>query len=213
RQFVARIAALAPEDLDRFAAVGLERYHLESHRIDHPSAWPRHVRLLPDDGIAFVQGSSMLRRLAATFGGVEITNEVEGGAPEIVWRLVRPGESGDAAPLHADAWFWEINGWPMPPGRRCIKVWTMLCGETGRAGLRVVPGSHRAGGWEYEVEPRHGMDKPVFDERQAGLEPRPLETPPGTSTVFSYRLLHGGAVTRDEVCRVSLEFTIFVPTG
>ncbi len=211
RQFLARIAALAPGDFDRFANLDLEHYHHHSHRIDHGTAWPRQVRLLPQDGIDLVQNSSLMRRLRANFGGGEITNEVHADAPEIIWRLVRPDAPDDVGPVHADAWFWTINKWSVPPGYRCIKVWTMIGGATGRAGLRVVPGSHRVRDWRYGVERRHGLAKPVFDAARAGLEPQLLATPPGTSVVFSYDLLHGGAVTRGARCRVSLEFTLFVP--
>lgn len=45
-QFLKRIEQLAPNDVDAFAAAGMPRYHIESHRIDHASAWPRHARLM-----------------------------------------------------------------------------------------------------------------------------------------------------------------------
>lgn len=211
RRFLDRIAVLAPNSIDHFAGASLTHYHREAHRIDHASAWPRHARLMDRDGVAFVERSSFMRRLRAVFGSAEISNEIEGSTPEIVWRLVRPGASDDIGPLHADRWFWEINRWPIPPGRRCIKVWLMVHGNPGRAGLRVVPGSHNDGRWAYGVERRHGMDKPVFDEAAAGIAPALLVTPPGSAVVFSYALLHGGAVTEGDQCRVSVEFTLFVP--
>lgn len=211
RQFLARIAELAPASLDLFAAAGLERYHLHSDHIDHATAWPRRVRLFPDDAIDFLQRSTMLQQLAETFGEATVTNEVEDGAPEIVWRIVRPGATDDVGPLHADGWFWDINGWAVPPGRKRVKVWTMVHGETGRAGLRVAPDSHLPRAWEYEVERRHGMLKPVFDEIASGIKASTVDTPVGSSVLFDYGLLHGGLVTRGEICRVSFEFTILVP--
>jgi hypothetical protein len=211
RQFLRRIETLAPGEVRTFAQAGLDQYHLHSHLIDHAKAWPRPTRLFPQDGIEFIANSTMLRRIAGTFGPATITNEVEGGAPEIVWRLVRPGAGDDVGPLHADRWFWDIHGWPVPAGQRRLKIWTMVCGEPGRCGLRLVPGSHRATPYEYGVEHRHGMRKPVFDERAAGVQAVMVGTPPGASVVFDYGLLHGGSVTNGCVCRVSFEFTVFVP--
>lgn len=211
RQFLERIHELAPETLPVFSAAGPQRYHLHSHMIDHVAAWPRHARLLPRDAIDFLQQSSMIKKLTAAFGAAEITNEVENGAPEIVWRLVRPGHPDDVGPLHADGWFWDINGWPIPAKRKRIKVWTMVHGEVGRAGLRIVPGSHANKNWPYQVERRHGLAKPVFDEAASGLRPDLLSTPSGVSVVFDDGLLHGGAMTRGDQCRVSFEFTILVP--
>lgn len=206
-----RVESLAPGAAARFRRLGLERYHEASHLIDHATAWPRSERLLGHKAIGLVEGSTGFARLREAFGPATISNEVEGGAPEVVWRLVRPGQPGDVGPLHADRWFWDINGWRVPAGHRPIKVWTLLAGETGRSGLRVVPGSHRNGGWRYSAEHRHGMDKPVFDEAAAGVVPELLETPAGTSVVFDYGLLHSGAVTAGATTRVSIEFTAFVP--
>ncbi len=211
QRFLARIATIAPDDVDHFAAAGLAQYHLESYRIDHSSVWPRHERLMGQDGIDFINQSSLMYRLAAEFGSAQITNEIEGEPPEVVWRLVRPGQTDDVGPLHADRWFWDINKWPTPDGQRCIKVWLLVNGDTGLAGLRVAPGTHRQQDWNYTVEYRHGLDKPVFDEAVVDVEPFLLETPPGSAVVFSYDLLHGGAVTMGDQCRVSLEFTLFVP--
>ncbi|MGQ0675215.1 MAG: phytanoyl-CoA dioxygenase family protein [Rhodospirillales bacterium] len=211
RQFLAHLKTLAPSAYGDFVEAGLEHYHRQSHRIDHAASWMRHRRVLPPDDVAFVQRSSMLRRLAAEFGTAEIVNEVGGTNPEVVWRLVRPNQANDVGPLHADRWFWEINKWSIPPGYRRVKIWTLVQGEPGRGGLRVVPGSHLGGPWRYEIAHRHGIVKPVFDEKTFGLSPKLLTMAPGESVVFSDDLLHGGAVTIGSICRVSFEFTIIVP--
>jgi hypothetical protein len=213
QQFLARIGELAPNAVADFAAAGLGQYHRQSHRIDHASAWPRHARLMGPEAVEFFQQTSLMRRIVDEFGSAEITNEVEGGAPELVWRLVRPGEGEDVGPLHADRWFWDINGWPIPQGKHPIKVWFLLHGTPGRAGLRVAPGSHRETHWTYRAERRHGMTKPVFDEAASGIATVLLPTPPGHGVVFSYDLLHGGAPTGGDECRVSIEATLFVPNG
>ncbi|MGQ0676398.1 MAG: hypothetical protein ACT4N4_10000 [Rhodospirillales bacterium] len=211
RQFLDRIAKLSPAAVDAFSQIGMERYHLRSHLIDHADVWPRPVRLFPADGIEFIRRSILMRRIAEIFGPAELTNEVEAGPPEIVWRIVRPGEKDDVGPLHADAWFWDIHGWPVPPGHKRIKVWTMVHGEAGRAGMRIVPDSHLKARWKYRVEQRHGMLKPVFDESAVASRSELLHTPPGASVLFNYGLLHGGSVTGGDICRVSFEFTVFVP--
>jgi hypothetical protein len=211
RAFSRRLEELAPQHLAVFADAGIQRYHLHSHLIDHAAAWPRRARLFPSDAIEFLLQSSMLRRLADAFGPIEITNEIGHAEPEIVWRLVRPAAEGDIGPLHVDRWFWDINQWPIAAGRRLIKVWTMVHGETGRGGLRVVAGSHREEPVKYSVEHRGGIQKPVFDEIEAGVKPALVDTPGGTSVVFHYDLLHGGAATRGDVCRVSFEFTMSIP--
>lgn len=210
--FLARIREFAPDLQDRFEHIDLAQYHRYADYLDHAAAWPRHARLFHRDAIDFIRNSELLRQLGAALGGLEITNEVENAAPEIVWRLVRPNRPDDVGPLHADGWFWEINRWPVPAGYRRVKIWTMVEGESGRAGLTVVPGSHQSGPWSYAMEYRHGLDKPVFDEAVLGARrPTLLDTPPGTSVVFNDALLHGGAVTGGDHCRVSFEFTLFVP--
>jgi hypothetical protein len=210
RQFLRRIEELVPQHVDTFAEAGIQHYHLHSHLIDHAAAWPRRARLFSDEAIEFLLQSSMMHRLADAFGPIEITNEISHAAPEIVWRLVRPQAEGDIGPLHVDRWFWEINQWPIGAGRRLIKLWTMVHGEAGRAGLRVVAGSHRGEPIKYSVEHRGGIFKPVLDEVAAGVRPAMVDTPSGTSVVFHYDLLHGGAVTRSDVCRVSFEFTMSI---
>lgn len=210
--FIARILEFSPAIYDHLAGIDLSYYHRHAHCLDHVETWPRHARLFPAEAIAFIQSSSMIRQLETTFGKSEITGEVENRAPEIVWRLVRPNCSEDVGPIHADGWFWEINHWAVPPGFRRVKIWTMVYGEPGRAGLSVIPGSHRDGPWPYEMERRHGLDKPVFDESVLGdRRPVLLNTQPGASVVFHDDLLHCGAVTGGDQCRISFEFTLFVP--
>ena len=210
-RLLARVRELAPDKVETFRQAGLEGYHTVSHLIDHASAWPRAAREFNDAGIAFVEQSEMLANLRAEFGGGSITNEGHGLAPEIVWRLVRPGEKGDVQSFHADSWFWDINNLPYPSNGNCVKVWILLQGTPGKAGLRVEPDSHRTSDWKYDVVASHDYKKPVFDEYAAGLSPILLNTPPGNGVVFSYHLLHGGAPTAGDVSRVSIEFTLAVP--
>ncbi len=208
RQWLTRLRQAAPQRAAEFAALGMGRYHQLCHLVEHGELWTRDARLFEAEDVEAVRRGGLLRATATAFGGAEVTNEVRGGLPEIYWRLVRPRERNDVGPLHADSWFWKINGWPVPSGRRTVKVWSFIVGEAGQAGLEVVPGSHRQS-WSYGCEARHGMAKPTFDA--AGIDSLLLRTPPGTSVVFHEDLLHGGAVTQGDSCRVSFEFTIFSP--
>jgi hypothetical protein len=211
--FLRNIERVAQSELGHFVKSGLGNYHTQSHRLDHATAWPRHVRLLGNGGIGFVHESGLFKRLCHEFGKPIISNEIESNEPEIVWRLVRPGEASDVGPLHADSWFWEINGWPVPLGHRCVKVWVLLVGVEGCGGLRVVPGSHRDKNWDFGMENRNGMKKPTFDESEVDARAVNLGTRPGDAAVFSYDLLHGGFVSCGDQSRVSIEFTLFVPEG
>lgn len=209
--FLRNIKRVAGSEVDHFVQSGLGDYHTQSHKIDHATAWPRHVRLLGDSGVEFIKESVFFKRLSHEFGRPIISGEVEQNGPEIVWRLVRPGEASDVGPLHADNWFWIINRWPIPRGHRCIKVWALLVGEEGLGGLRVLSGSHRTDDWNFGEEERHGMAKPRFDDVEANREAITLRTSIGSAVVFSYDLLHGGAITSGNQTRISIEFTLFVP--
>ena len=85
----------------------------------------------------------------------------------------------------------------------------MLGGETKKSGLRVVPNSQKNDGWDYKIEKKHGIQKPVFDEDNKDINAHLVPTKPGNAIIFSYDLLHGGVQTLGNHCRVSLEFTIF----
>jgi len=210
-QLLKRISELAPEHLGAFRDAGLAGYHNACHLIDHARVWTRAAREFPPEGVDYLEQSSFLAKLRTEFGAGTITNEGHGLGPEIVWRIVRPGESNDVQSFHADSWFWAINDLPFPGNGLCIKVWIILQGVPGKAGLLVEPNSHRNKEWNFDVVPSHDYKKPVFDEKKAGLSPVLLDTPPGHGVVFSYDLLHSGAPTEGDLSRVSFEFTLSVP--
>ena len=87
----------------------------------------------------------------------------------------------------------------------------MLGGESNKCGLRVVPKSQKNEKWKYDIIKRDGIIKPLFNEQEYDLNTNQLETKPGNAVIFSYDLLHGGIVTRGNECRLSVEFTLFVP--
>lgn len=209
--FLRRVQKIAPHSADIFVAAGMDNYHRCCHLVDHQRLMDRHGRKLTEEEVDAFMSTGFFRSVAAMFEVAEITNEEDGQYPEIHWRLVRPHQHNDYGPLHADHWFWELNGWPCPPGKRRIKCWTMVYGEINKMGLRVVPGSQIRDDWKRISEERHGLLKPVFDEAASGVEPILLPVPAGGSIVFDYRLLHGGHPNTGEICRVSIEYTVFVP--
>ena len=47
RQYLARMAVLAPDLVETAAAVGIENYHTLPIPFDHACSWPKETRLLP----------------------------------------------------------------------------------------------------------------------------------------------------------------------
>lgn len=207
RLFLAQIARHAPERRDEFARAGLSRYHEVSHLVDHGRIWGRLARRFDAAALAVLDRTDLYRGLRELFGDFTVTDEEDVGEPLVRWRIVRPGESGDIGPVHADSWFWRINKWPYDADRSLIKIWTMLHGAPGESGLMVLPDSHKVD-YAYSAEIRDGSPKPSFDA--AGLPMRPVRTLPGESVVFHYDLLHGGMVTGGSATRVSFELTMAV---
>jgi len=209
-QWLDRLRRLYPTEVDGFAERGLDRYHERCARIDHTTTWCKSARILPAAAAGTVREMSLLRALEDHFGAFVISDEDRVGHEEMVWRLVRPGEPTDVGPLHADEWFVVLADEPMPPGRR-VKVWIAIACEPGRNGLTVVPGSHRRT-WQYHGVWRHGRMKPELDEDVTMLDTQLVSTRPGDAVVFHHDLLHGGVVNEGERMRVSLEFTMCIPS-
>lgn len=209
RQWLAHLAAHAPDAAEQFAARGIEYYHEHAGVLDHGSIWPKRARILPLEAVQEIRQTTLLKKLADALGEFTISDEDEVGWEEIYWRLVRPGEPADVGPLHADRWFWELDKMPTPAGAQRVKVWVAVVCEPGRNGLQVVPGSHHRD-WRWHGEPRFGRLKPQIDEDTAALNPELLPTQPGAAVVFHDSLLHGGVVNTGTTTRVSFEFTMFV---
>jgi ectoine hydroxylase-related dioxygenase (phytanoyl-CoA dioxygenase family) len=206
QQWVGRIRAIDPVVADEAARIGMANYHLIADRVDHHSIWPKKARLLPVQAIPLLKSMAFYRAIVAEFKDVKLLDD------EQIWRLVRPNEENDVGPIHADGWFWDYgNGGnsATPAGYDRFKIWIPLYTEPGRNGLCVVPDSH-VRDWKHHDEVRHGITKPVLDERVEDLDVRLLTLNPGEMVMFHDRLLHGGVVNRGNHCRVSFELTIFV---
>jgi len=202
------LKSCAPDHVQHFAELGIERYHENAKCIDHSSEWPKGNRILPADAVAEIRKTSLFDQLKKEFGEFAISDEDNYGWEEVYWRLVRPGESSDVGPLHADKWFWDL-GLVSPPDVERVKCWIAICCEAGLNGLAVVPGSHQQD-WRYHGELRFGAIKPQIDEDEDELDPQLIPLESGRAIVFNDRLLHRGAVNRGRYTRVSLEFTMYV---
>jgi len=214
-QWLSRIAAHYPEHEDRFRELGLERYHELSHLLDHRVLWGKESRLLPQQAVERLLQFPFLKKLADVFGNFSISDVVYGdtivgGQQEIYWRIVRPEEPGDVGPIHADQWFHNVLGagsGMFPQGVKTVKVWIPIYCEPAKSGLLVVPDSHK-NEWRHGYVEKEGFKKPVILEDVDTLGCKLVPTSPGTLLMFNDRLLHGGAVNRGDITRVSCEITL-----
>ena len=209
KQWIERINQQYPDLTQQFHERGMEKYHELSYLIDHGSLWPKQERILPKTAVNIIRALPFFTKLESFYGPFLISDEENVGWEEIYWRLVRPNESNDVGPLHADAWFWALGHGNTPPNTKRIKVWAAIYCEIGRNGLKLVPGSHNKE-WRFHGEYRDGFSKPQIDEKEEDLNVQLVHTRPGDAIVFNDKLLHGGAVNRGENTRVSIEFTMFV---
>lgn len=204
-----RLQQVAPEQVESFVERGIERYHELSHLVDHSSIWPKKERILPPTAVAEIRQMSLFKYLESEFGKFDISDEEEVGYEEIYWRLVRPHATTDVGPIHADEWFWKLGHGIAPVDKQKVKVWIAIYCQPGLSGLRVAPGSHNQK-WPYHGELRDGITKPQIDLKEEDIPLEFFKSEPGEVIVFNNNLLHGGAVTRCDLTRVSLEFTMFV---
>ena len=208
-QWLENIKLYASKQVEKFSEIEMARYHELSHLINHATAWPKINRILPKNAVDYIRSTSLIKSLENIYGKFEISDEENVGREEIYWRLVRPNQSSDVGPLHADAWFWDLDHGATPRGVKRVKVWIAIYCEPGLNGLRVVPESQKKN-WKYHGEYRDGFSKPQIDEDEATLPVMLVNTKPGDAIVFHDKLLHGGAINKSMNTRVSIEFTIFV---
>ncbi|OGT39872.1 MAG: hypothetical protein A3E81_01765 [Gammaproteobacteria bacterium RIFCSPHIGHO2_12_FULL_36_30] len=208
-QWLDNINQVASQYAEKFSATEMTQYHQLSHLIDHSTLWPKKNRILPQNAINYIRSTSLIKSLENIYGKFEISDEENIGREEIYWRLVRPNQPSDVGPLHADAWFWDLDHGTTPPNVTRVKVWIAIYCEPGLNGLRIVPHSQKKN-WEYHGEYRDGFSKPQIDEDETKLPVILVNTKPGDAIVFHDKLLHGGALNKSNNTRVSIEFTMFV---
>lgn len=214
-QWLARISAQHPEHKESFRKHGLANYHKLSHLVDHNKLWVKESRLFPQKAVDVIKQFPFMDKLTALFGEFSISDCVHGetiveGQQEIYWRIVRPEMVSDVGPIHADKWFHNVLGsgdGMFPRGVATVKIWIPIYCEPGRSGLTVIPDSHKRD-WRYEYLEKDGYKKPVIldDVNKLGGFLMPIDA--GTLLIFNERLLHGGAVNRGDITRVSSEITL-----
>ena len=137
------------------------------------------------------------------------------GYPSFVWRLMRPGQSGDLRGLHRDAWFrfaidepHEIDSGASAQ-LQTIKVWLALNVEPGASGLLVSPGSQLDLRPGFSITEKDGLIKPVVNISEVD-DTKFIHalTQNGSMVLFGEQLMHGGAPTNSKSSRISLEFTL-----
>lgn len=212
-QWLYRIQLLSPKNVREFDTRGMENYHEVSDLIDHASAWPKPARVLPREAVHTIRNMEFFKKIEKELGMFSISDEEHLGWENIYWRLVRPGDK-DTGSLHADKWFWEIGEYGevanFPHTR--MKIWIAIYTTPGKNGILIAPSSHKKKNWRWHAEERYGLKKPIFDGPKEDLNLVLLPLSPGESVIFHDELIHGGAPNIAETTRISLEFTMLIPT-
>lgn len=201
-----------PDLAERFAELGITRYHEMAHLVDHNRIWNKSNRCLPKEFVQEAKSKKFFANLKEAFGDFAISDVTYddksiAGQEEIYWRLVRPNTKSDIGPLHADRWFHEILGFygkVFPEGSFTIKIWIPIYCEPGKNGLMMVPESHKKV-WQHSMVMVNGIPKPTFEDI---AEPMLISTPPGNMLIFHEDTLHGGAMNSGDETRVSAEIAM-----
>ena len=212
-QWLYRLQLTNPKQVSDFDSLGMDYYHELSDKIEHANIWPKTSRVLPREAVRVIRKMDFFNRLEKELGEFLISDEEHLGWENIYWRLVRPGQS-DVGSLHADKWFWDIGGYGKVAdfSHERLKIWIAIHTEPGKNGFCLVPGSHKKNDWRWHSETRHGLNKPVLDESPDDLDVLNLHLQPGETVLFHDALIHGGMSNQAITTRVSLEFTLLIPT-
>lgn len=209
-QYQENMLALMPTERTLVRETPIESYHLLSPRIVHESSWPKARRILPNDAVKKIRTLPFFGKLEQTFGDIAISNE-EGLRPEeIYWRIARPSAESDAAPVHADKWFWDLGHGEHAPDKTRVKIWIALHTEPGASGLLFYSDSHLRDDWRYHSVSLDGIKKPRIDSDVSQLDAQMHGDTPGQCLIFHDAILHAGKVNAGRHTRVNLEFTMLI---
>lgn len=180
-----------------FDPIAISHYHTLT--TDHHAMWAKEKnnRILPAHTVESVKNTlSFMDTLRAAFGNYRLSqtkwrDAEHDGKEEIHWRIVRPNELNDVAPMHRDYdyLFNAAGERAFAEGVKTVKVWIPLYCDPG-CGLLVIPNSHLHDG---EVCESYGV---------------PIDSEPGDTVIFNERLLHRGRVNLGNHTRVSMEITL-----
>jgi hypothetical protein len=218
RSWLDVIHKVAPDEVEKFAALGIDNYHCLSHLIDHARVWTSETRTFSSDVVDTIRSFSLFDLFDRECPGYRLCSEMppygDLGRPRVNWRLVRPGDGTDLGPIHADYWFEAVlDGFSTEPAETIkVKIWLPICLEPGLTGFACVPGSHRQRLPFSKKRLPDGHYKPYFDEADLPAPLTTLETPCGSVVIFNYNLVHRGAnSSKAQLTRVSMETTVLVP--
>jgi hypothetical protein len=208
---LAHARALSGTTADAIADLPIDHYHHAVTDEEHAHLLSKRNRILSAEAVADIKQMSMFDYLRRAFGPCYLSDEENIGREQICFRVARPNCRADVGFVHRDAWFWDHLGFPVPPGIARTKLWMPICLSPGTAGLLLAPGSHRSDN-EYRVEKIDGKLAfvPRNDVEAGGMHA--YMGRPGDAILFNYDLLHVGAVTRGDSCRVSIEITLMYDT-
>jgi hypothetical protein len=198
---------LSARTASAIAELPIDQYHRAVTDEEHAQLLSKRNRILSAEAVADIKQMSMFDYLRRAFGAFYLSDEENIGREQICFRVALPNRRSDVGFVHRDAWFWDHLGFPVPPGTARTKLWMPVCLSPGTAALLLAPGSHQSENG-YRVERIDGKlaFMPRADLGAGGLHA--YMGRPGDPILFNYDLLHVGAVTQGDTCRVSIEITL-----
>lgn len=136
-----------------------------------------------------------------------ITDEENLGYPNVYWRYVKSKDKSGVGPIHADKWFWDLNGYRMEKDFERIKIWMPLY-QPNDSAFTVLEGSQKNEyNYQYMEEPS-GKRKPIFKQENIESKMEKVKFKIGEFIIFNDKLLHGGVSL--DTNRVSVEWTMAI---
>lgn len=210
-QLVENARNVSPNAASAVADMPLDQYHRIADNHDHAKLLSKLGRILSARAVDEIKQMSFFDYVEEAFGPYYLSDEENIGHEQICFRVVRPDHRQDVGSLHCDSWFWDYYGFVIPEGMSRAKVWVPVCGSPDQAGLLLAPGSHRQCA-DYRTEKVDGKLAFLPEIDPQLVELRRFHGQPGDPIMFNYDVLHVGAMTRGEKCRVSFEITIMFRT-
>lgn len=211
-QLLYRTSLIDSSTSSQLAGFSLDKYHEANVAHIHDVAWPKVARILTKQNAEILKSLSFYKKLENTLGNFLVTCEEAVGWDEFTWRVVRPNYISDIGDLHADKWFWDIEDRAIPDGYQRIKIWIGICCIANQNSLRMIPNSYKTD-YKYDVVTKKGLKKPSFNETSLSEKALPLPISSGDFVLFHDNQLHGGSINVTDMTRVSLEWTMLVPTS
>lgn len=184
----------------------IDSYH-EAQLSNHSDVWTKRNRTLCNYHTTNITKLKYFRSLFDSLKLKYITDEQRLGYPNLYYRLIRPGDM-DIGSLHADSWFWQIDGHQLRPDSRRLKIWIPLLTAGQDAFLFIPRSQNNPQKYRWEIIDSYGMKKPklisAIDEPICSHGSKP-----GSPILFHDNLIHGGRPILNHT-RVSIEFTIVI---